>query len=147
MDHITFRRAVKEDWPQIMELQTSIFHGEQGIPLDDIAGFFDRDPQCWCAVLDDTVIGAVAAWNENGVLHWGRFVIHPDYRGHHIGTQMARLSFDDLFSLGVTELYMEARDITAKIVCRMGGQIVGEPQPFYIGTITPIILRKYNYRS
>lgn len=41
---------------------------------------------------------------------------------------------------------MEAREITAKMVCKMGGQMVGEPRPFYAGTVTPVILKKAKYR-
>lgn len=146
MDNIVFRQANEKDIPQMIDLQMKIFNGEQEIPSDAISGFLAKKPQCWCAVLKDSVIGAVAAWQENNVVHWGRFVTDPDYRGHHIGTQIAQMSFNDLFAQGIDEIHMEARDITAKIVCKMGGQIVGEPQPFYVGTVTPIILRRSNYR-
>lgn len=145
MENIVFRRATPKDMPQIMDLQTKIFNVEQKIPSADISAFLAKQPQCWCAVLNDNIIGAVAAWKEDNEVHWGRFVTNSDYRGHHIGTQIAQMSFDDLFAQGINEIYMEARDITAKIVCKMGGQIVGEPQPFYVGTVTPVILRKNNY--
>lgn len=45
----------------------------------------------------------------------------------------------------IAEIYTDARDITATIICKMGGQIVGEPQPFYVGTVTPVVLKKSNY--
>ena len=145
MENIIFRQAVREDMPQIMKLQTDVSNGEQKIPAKDINGFLDKNPQCWCAVLNGVVIGTAAAWRENGEIHWGRFAIHPDYRGHHIGTRIARLSFDDLFALGIEEIRMEARDITAKMVCRMGGLTVGNPQQFYMGTITPVVLKRSSY--
>ena len=63
----------------------------------------------------------------------------------YIGTRIARLSFDDLFARGIEEIRMEARDITAKLVCRMGGQTVGNPQQFYMGTITPVVLKRSSY--
>jgi len=145
LENIVFRKATEKDLPQIINLQTRIFNGEQKIPSGDISEFLDRKPQCWCAVLNNIVIGAVAAWKENNAVHWGRFVTDPDYRGNRIGTQIAQMSFDDLFAQGVEEIYMEARAVTAEIVCNMGGQIIGEPEPFYVGTITPVILRKSNY--
>lgn len=77
LNDIVFRKAAIKDMPRIIELQTRIFSGEQNIPSDDISGFLARKPQCWCAVLHDAVIGAVAAWKENEVTHWGRFVTDP----------------------------------------------------------------------
>ena len=70
MENIIFRQAVREDMPQIMKLQTDVFNGEQKIPAKDINGFLDKNPQCWCAVLNGVVIGTVAAWRENGEIHW-----------------------------------------------------------------------------
>jgi hypothetical protein len=40
---------------------------------------------------------------------------------------------------------MDARDVTVKIICGMGGKIAGEPTPFYDGTVTPIVLHKNYY--
>ena len=88
MNDIVFRKAAIKDMPRIIELQTKIFSGEQNIPSDDISGFLARKPQCWCAVLHDAVIGAVAAWKENEVTHWGRFVTDPAYRGRYIGEKL-----------------------------------------------------------
>lgn len=120
MENIVFRKATEKDMPQIIDLQTKIFNGEQKIPSGDISEFLARKPQCWCAAVGALVIGAVAAWEEDNVMHWGRFVINADYRGHHIGTKIARMSFDDLFAQGIDEIYMDARDITAKMVCQIG---------------------------
>ena len=69
---------------------------------------------------------------ENGVLHWGRFVTNSRYRGLHIGTQLARRCFDDLFSQGYTQVYMEAREVTVKMIVNMGGEITGETVPFFL---------------
>jgi hypothetical protein len=40
---------------------------------------------------------------------------------------------------------MDARDITAKIICKMGGKIIGKSIPFYEGTVTPIVLYKNDF--
>lgn len=145
LGNIVFRKAKKKDFPQIIDLQTKIFNGEQKIPSEAISAFLSKKPQCWCAVFNDMIIGAVAAWKEDNVVHWGRFVTDPDHKGNRIGSKIVQLSFDDLFADGVYEIYMEAREVTANIVCKMGGEIVGEPQPFYVGTVIPVILRKSNY--
>lgn len=145
MENIVFRKASERDIPRILELQRTVFNGEQNIPAGEIPAFLARKPQCWCAVCGDQIVGTVAAWKEDGVMHWGRFVTSPDYRGRHIGQRIARLSFDELFAQGVQEIHMEAREITTRIVCKMGGKITGEPRPFYVGTITPVVLKKSDY--
>ncbi|MGC4020202.1 MAG: GNAT family N-acetyltransferase [Muricomes sp.] len=145
MGDIILRKATIEDMDDIMQLQIDIFHGEQRIPSEDISRFAEKSPQCWCALLDGKIVGAAAAWEEGGQVHWGRFVINPNFRGLHIGTKLAEFSLKDLFSQQITEVYMEAREVTAKIVSKMGGKIVGEPVSFYEGTVTPIILHKSDF--
>jgi predicted GNAT family N-acyltransferase len=106
-----------------------------------------KEPVCWCAESpkDGKIYAAVAAWKENGETHWGRFVVFPAARGHHLGTELARTSFDDLFDMGVDKVYMDARDATVKIVCGMGGRVVGESYKFYEGNVTPVVLEKKDY--
>lgn len=70
-----------------------------------------------------------AAWQEGSETHWGRFVVLPAFRGRHIGSRLARFSFDDLFAMGVDRIHMDARETTVRIVCGMGGRIVGRARP------------------
>ena len=146
MSEIIYRRATETEIKQIILLQSNIFHVEQGIPEDDVDDFLKRDPICWCAELDGTICGTAIAWKKDHIMHWGRFVVIPAMRLKGIGTTLARYTFEDLFANGINEIHMTARDSTVKIVCNMGGQIVGEPYEFYDGNVTPIILRKNNYR-
>lgn len=145
MQDIVFRKAAANDMGDILRLQTEVFHGEQKIPANEIPQFLERDPQCWVAVAGRTIVGAAAAWEEDGVMHWGRFVTKKEYRGLHIGTRLTEFSFRALFETQVSYLYMEARDITKAIVCKMGGRVVGKSVPFYEGTITPILLHKEDF--
>jgi len=130
-----------------MQLQTDIFHGEQKIPCDVISLFTAKAPQCWVAELGNSIVGAAAAWKENDQIHWGRFVTDQNYRGQRIGTRLAEFSFDDLFSQQVESIYMDARETAVKIVCKMGGEIVGEAIPFYEGTVTPVVLHKTDFNN
>ena len=95
---------------------------------------------------DGEIIGTAIAWLEDGIMHWGRFVVLLPYRGKKIGPKLARYSFEDLFSTGVEEIHMTARDTTVKIVCDMGGEVTGEPYEFYKGCVTPVVLKRGNYR-
>lgn len=143
---LCFRRAKESELPRILSLQSDVFSKEQGIPTDDIDTFLKKEPLCWCAEADGKIYGAVAAWKEPDGLHWGRFAVFPNARGLHIGTRLAACSFDDLFCHGVQKIYMDARDATVRIVCGMGGEIVGEPQLFFGENVTPVVLEKENYR-
>lgn len=96
MEHMIFRRVHKDEIPRIIAMQTDIFHKEQGIPSDDIDTFMARKPICWCVEAAGKIYAATAAWKENGEVHWGRFVVFPAARGLHIGTRLARLSFQEL---------------------------------------------------
>lgn len=131
--------------PRIIAMQADVFSGEQGIPCEDVDAFMAKEPVCWCAESDGKLYAAAAAWKENNQIHWGRFVVFPAARGQHIGTRLARFSFAELFHEGVDKIYMDARDVTVKIVCGMGGKIVGEPYKFYGGNVTPILLTRDDF--
>ncbi len=147
MDDLIFRQARKDEMPRILAMQADIFHGEQGIPADDIDTFLAKKPICWCAKskIDGKIYAATAAWQENEETHWGRFVVFPAARGKHIGTKLAKVSFDELFNMGIEKIYMDARDATVRIVCGMGGHITGESYKFYEGNVTPVVLEKRDY--
>ena len=142
---IEIKRAMLQDMEAILELQVSVFEGEQKIPSELICSPGDNFLQWWCALEETNIVGAVAAWHENGQVHWGRFAVDPKCRGHQIGTRLARFSLEDLFSRGFDEIYMEAREVTVKIICGMGGTVAGEPTKFYEGTITPVTVTRNNY--
>lgn len=145
MDKIIMRKAISLDMADINQLQLDIFKGEQKIPAEMIPLSTDNAPQWWCVLYGSTIIGTVAAWKDKHQMHWGRFAVNPQYRGLHIGTKLARFSLEDLFNQGIEEIYMDARETTVKIICRMGGKIIGSPVPFYDGTVTPVVLYHKNY--
>lgn len=147
MAEMIFRKARPDEIPRILRMQADVFGGEQGIPQEDIGGFLAKEPTCWCAEMDGKIYGAAAAWKENGKIHWGRFAVFPAARGQHVGTRLAERSFDDLFAEGAEEICMDARDATVRIVCAMGGEVAGEPYPFYEGNVTPVLLRREDYRA
>ncbi len=146
MDNLILRKAAHKDMEDILQLQIDVFEGEQRIPSDLIPIPEEKSPKWWCALIGNTIVGAVAAWNEQNQVHWGRFATRQNYRGLHIGTKLARFSLEDLFSQQLEEIYMDARDATVKIICNMGGQIVGKPMEFYDGTVTPIVLYEKEFR-
>lgn len=147
MQPALIRDAREGDTADIRSLMVDVFAGEQGIPAEwnDIAA--DRHPRWWCAERDTAIVGAVAAWTLDGQVHWGRFAVRSDTRGQHIGTRLARHSLESLFSHGVEDIHMDAREATVRLICGMGGRVVGDPVPFFEGTVTPVVLSRADYYS
>lgn len=147
MEQLIIRHPSQAELPAVIALENRVFHGEQGIPLDDLDTFLAKKPQIWCAELEGRIVGMVCAWKEDGRTHCGRFVVGPELRGRKIGGRLVRQFFSDLFAQGEEELYMEGRPVTVDLVTQLGGQVVGETVPFFNGTITPLILRKSDYKG
>ncbi len=147
MDNLILRKAYIKDMEEILQLQIDVFEGEQRIPSELIPLPEEKSPLWWCALIGTTIVGAVAAWKEENQIHWGRFATRQNYRGLHIGTKLARYSLEDLFSQQIEEIYMDARDATVKIICNMGGEIIGKPIEFYDGTVTPIVLIEKEFKK
>lgn len=145
MKDIILKKAAASDLKDILQLQQDIFTQEQKIPASMIPLPAQSAPQWWCALMNGFIVGAVAAWKQEDQMHWGRFAVMPAYRGLHIGTRLARFSLDDLFARQIEEIHMEAREATVKIICDLGGKVVGTPTAFYVGTVTPVVLSRKDY--
>ena len=145
MNEYILRTALPSDMDDILALQLAVFAGEQKIPAEDVPLSGSLHPHWWCAELDGQLAAAVAAWEEDGVMHWGRFAVQPHLRGQHIGTALARRSLDDLFRDGTEVIHLTARESTVRIFRKLGGTVTGDPIPFFEGTVTPLILRKADY--
>lgn len=145
MKEIRFQAARSEDLPEIMALQVQVFTGEQQIPESLVRSVQDAQPQWWCAKQDGKLLGTVAAWQENGVTHWGRFAVQSAHRNRGIGKQLARYSLEQLFAQQVQKIYMEAREATVHIICQMGGVVIGPAEPFFVGTVTPVELTSKDF--
>ena len=145
MSQVILRKAVAAEMAEIIQFETTVFTGEQGIPSDMIVLPPERKPQWWCAADGKRVIGTVASFEEDGKMHMGRFAVRPDCRGQRIGPRLVRYAMEDLFAQGVVEIHMEARDVTVKILCELGGEITGKPFAFYRGMVTLMIMRRENF--
>ena len=145
IDDLILRKATDLDMRNIIQLEEDVFNIEQQIPSALIPLPAQNYPQWWCASLDTSIVGAVAAWKDLNRMHWGRFATRKNYRGLHIGQKLARFSLEDLFLEGIEEIHMDARDITVKIICGMGGKIIGKPTLFYNSNVTPVVLYRKDY--
>jgi len=145
VNDIILRTATASDMDEILKLQIAVFAGEQKIPVEGVPLSSDLNPRWWCAELDGSLAAAVAAWQEGGKMHWGRFAVQPHLRGQHIGTALARHSVEALFAQGTDAIYLTARESTVHIFCKMGGVVTGEAEPFFEGTVTPVVLLHKNY--
>lgn len=145
MSDCCFRKATDADMPAIMAMQVAVFHGEQGIPAEDIRMCGKEDPQWFCIDRQGEIIGSVAGWKEDGKTHMGRFAVRPDLRRQGLGKKLVRLAFETLMEQGVEEFFMEGRDATVELVCSFGGIKTGPSFPFFNGNCTPLYLHRDNY--
>lgn len=138
------RKAKSGELDEIMALVISTF-AEQEIPAEILCFSPGQNPRWWVAAEDGRIIGTIAAFEEDGSTHLGRFAIDKGMRGRHIGTELILQSIEDLFADGVEAIYGYARDTSIHILLKHGGTTIGEPEPFYIGNATHCELRRENY--
>lgn len=141
------RRAAQADMPRIMALVDSVFSGEQGIPQQMNPVPDERQPQWWCAVEENEIVGTAVLYAQAGEWRIGRLAVARPLRGRRIGTQLLREALTGAFAQGADAVHMEARDAMVRILLRMGAEISGEPFEFYCGAVTPVIMRKAKYRE
>lgn len=136
------RKAAESDLNAVLTLAQNIFEQEQQIPssLTDIPA--GKHPQWWCAEENGAIVATVVAYVENDVWHMGRLTVAQELRGQGIAPRLIRFALEDLFEQGVEELHMEARAAVVRILETFGAEITGETVPFYVGTITPLRLKK-----
>ncbi len=147
VDAITVKKASEADMDSIGHLLTDAFTEEQRIPAQLIPLPSEIQPQWWCAVETDCIVGTVAAWRQGEEIHLGRFAVRVDCRGRHIGLRLMRQAVEDLFGQGFEEIHAEARPAAVKMFCSLGAEICGPDSAFYEGTVTPVILRRGAYRQ
>jgi DNA-binding MarR family transcriptional regulator len=125
-----------------MELEVQTFSIEQNIPSRLVPLSKSKSPKWWCARVGEDVIGAVAAWKDSGQWHWGRFAVDKNFRGLGIGKSMAVESITALFTRETDKIIIEARDIAAGIIRKLGGKQTRPPFDFFGDPVTPMELEK-----
>ncbi len=122
-----------------------MFTDEQNIPSELVPVNEDLKPIWWCARVGEDIIGVTAAWSEKNKWHWGRFAVDKRVRGVGIGNKIAMFSLHEIFNIGADEIFIEARDITLRMLEKLGCEVVGEAENFYGDSVTPIIVKKYSF--
>ncbi len=133
------------DMPALKELEVAVFHGEQGIPEESVMAGLPDEVLWWGCYDEDALIGAVCAWREDGIFHWGRFCIHPEYRGRGLAKKLAARSLHDIFIRDTDLVLTEARDSTVAILLKMGAEITGPAVVFYGSNVTPMRIGKVEF--
>ena len=139
------RKAAEADLGTVLTLAQNVFEQEQQIPrsLTDIPA--EKRPQWWCAETNGAIVATLVAYVENDVWHMGRLTVAQELRGQGVAPRLIRFALEDLFEQGVEELHMEARTAVVRILETFGAEITGEAVPFYVGTITPLRLKKDHF--
>lgn len=142
---IILEKVTSNYMEDVIKLATEVFTNEQRIPENLIPLNEDLKPIWWCARIDEVIIGISASWKENDEWHWGRYAVDKRLRGKGIGKKLAMFSISEIFDLGAEEIYGEARDITVKMLSKLGCEMTGEPVNFYGDSVTPIIIKKSDF--
>jgi len=128
-----------------IRVATKVFTYEQNIPEKLIRVNEDLSPIWWCARVGEDIIGVIAGWIENNQWHLGRFAVDRSLRSLGIGKKMVVFSLNEIFNLDVEIVYIEARDITVRMLEQFSCEVVGETIDFYGEPVTPITIKKYDF--
>jgi predicted GNAT family N-acyltransferase len=132
---------------KVIKLAIEVFTGEQNIPQELVPIKDELSPTWWCARIGEDVVGVTASWKEENKWHWGRYAVDKRLRGIGIGKKIALFSLKEVFDFGTNEVFIEARDITLKMLEKFGCEIIGNAEEFYGEPVTPITIRKYDFES
>ena len=127
-----------------MALVSSVFTGEQNIPLELIPIPAEKEPCWWYIRQDGRIAATVALYRDGEEWHMGRLAVSPALRGGHIATELLETAIPAVFAMGIDTIYTESRDTTVHILQKFGGEIAGETSVFFNGSITPVVLRRDN---
>ncbi len=142
---VTLERVEANYMEDAIKLATKVFTDEQNIPSELVPVNEELKPIWWCARVGEDIIGVTAAWSEENKWHWGRFAVDKRVRGIGIGNKIAMFSLQEIFNIGADEIFIEARDITLRMLEKLGCEVVGEAENFYGEPVTPIIIQKCSF--
>lgn len=145
VEAITLGRISPNYLKDAIKLATEVFTYEQSIPEELVPIKEGLKPTWWCAKIGEDIIGIAASWIEEGEWHWGRFAVDKRFRGLGIGKRIVIFSINETFNLGAEKIFIEAKNITVKILEQFGGNVVGEAIEFYGEPVTPIIIEKSSF--
>jgi ribosomal protein S18 acetylase RimI-like enzyme len=92
-------KAERKDLQEIHNLQYLAYQGEAklcsnpNIPpltqtIENVETEFDKGVFLKALNENDVIVGSVRAYSENGTLHIGKLIVHPDLQGQGIGTKL-----------------------------------------------------------
>ncbi|MHA7057210.1 GNAT family N-acetyltransferase [Aquimarina sp. M1] len=137
-------RSFEKISPQAIAFLEKVFYEEQGIPKELIP-LYSYNHIWWCIKTDNAIVGIAAAWEITSEWHWGRLAIDKKVRGFGVGKEITKKSLTELFQMSIEKVKIDARDITVKMISKIGGKIIGETTDFYGTAITPMIIQKKDF--
>ncbi|WP_238883774.1 GNAT family N-acetyltransferase [Clostridium sp. YIM B02551] len=142
---MNIEKVKQENMEEVIKLSIEVFKKEQHIPEELIPISEEFEPIWWCGKLNGEIVAVVASWKKEGEWHWGRYAVDKKLRGKGLGKKIALFSLNEVFNLGAEEIYIEARDITLKMLEKLGCEVIGNAEDFYGDRVTPIVLKKNKF--
>ena len=132
------------DMAEILALTEQVFADEQAIPRELIPIPAEQEPRWWYIRQEGRIAATVALYRDGETWHMGRLAVAPGLRGGHIATQLLEVAIPAAFATGIDVIRTDCRDTTVHILRKFGGEIAGKTEVFFIGNITPVVLKREN---
>lgn len=134
---LIIKKAQKEDLKTILELQYLAYRSEAKLfpnslippltqTLDEIEDEFQKGMILKAVDKDDTIIGSVRAYLENGTVYIGKLMVHPENQKKGIGTKLL-LEIEKEYPKQRYELFTSTRSVSnIRLYERLGYKIFKE---------------------
>ena len=110
-------RAEREDLQEILELQYLAYQSEAALfgsydipplkeTLDEVIEEYNRG--LVLKMVEDSIIGSVRAYEENGTVYIGKLMVHPDHRRKGYGSMLLK-AIEDCYKCKRYELFTSTK--------------------------------------
>lgn len=142
---IEIRKVTGNEMQKAVQSACDVFFDEQEVPKEMTVIEAEFSPVWWGAFSNEELIGTVAAYKENGRQHMGRLTVLKSARGNGLATKLVETALTELFCNGETEVFLDAREATKRIILRFGGEVIGKEYPFFKSVCVPVKITKEQF--
>jgi len=144
---IEIRKLSGKEKEKAVQAACDVFFDEQDIPKEMTVIKDELSPIWWGAFSGEELVGTVAAYKENNEQHMGRLTVTQSARGNGLATKLVKTALTELFNEGASEVFLDAREATKRIILHLGGEVIGEEYPFFKSTCVPVKITKEEFQN
>lgn len=144
---IEIRKVTGTEMQKAVQTACNVFFDEQDVPKKLTVIQAELSPVWWGAFSGEELVGTVAAYRENSEQHMGKLTVLKSARGNGLATKLVKTALTELFREGASEVLLDAREATKKIILRLGGEVIGKEYPFFKSVCVPVRITKENFQN